>query len=133
MKLKDFNQLKKIMALTLSKNDAEALASLRAANKIIEKSGVTWERFFERAVRIDIEQDPDRPLSSAAQQKTGGNVDPNAQRINNAFKTIEDNDTRIYESDFIQSILEQWTSRNYLSERQQDALFMNERRALEHR
>ncbi len=127
MKLKDFNQLKKIMDRTLSENDHEALASLRAANKIIEKSGVTWGRFFDRAVRIDVEQDPERPVANNAK------VVPDAHtlKVNTAFETIEKYDSRRYESAFIQSLLEQWSSRAWLSEDQLDRLFENERRATE--
>lgn len=60
MKRKDFERLRKIMDLSRSENDAEALASLRAANAIIERAGATWGRFFDRAVRVDVEQDPER-------------------------------------------------------------------------
>jgi hypothetical protein len=60
MTRKDFDLLKKIMDRTRSESDYEALASLRAANRLIEKNGVSWERFFERSVRVEVEQDPER-------------------------------------------------------------------------
>lgn len=139
MKLAAFNKLKKIMDRTLSENDHEALASLRAANKIIADAGVSWERFFDRSVRIDVEQDPERPAdesfdpAASPPPKRVDAPDEDTRRIETAFTTIEEHDARRYEGEFIQSLLRQWGQRAWLSDKQKESLFDNERRATERR
>lgn len=62
MKLADFNRLKLIMARTFSDNDHEALAAIRAANKILAGAGdLTWERVLSRTVTVinEVEAGPD--------------------------------------------------------------------------
>lgn len=53
MNLADYRKLRKLMALTVSSNDAEALAALRAASALMLRGGVTWDTFFDRTVRIE--------------------------------------------------------------------------------
>lgn len=55
MKRADFDRLRKFMKLTQSENDAEALSAIRMANRVIERAEVTWDRFFDRAVRVEVE------------------------------------------------------------------------------
>jgi len=55
MKRKDFDLLRKFMKMTESDNDAEALVAIRKANGVIAKAEVSWDRFFDRAVRIEVE------------------------------------------------------------------------------
>lgn len=52
MNLADFRKLKAAMVLTASSNDGEALAAIRAANRILEASGLTWEGVFARTVTV---------------------------------------------------------------------------------
>lgn len=52
MKLADFNRLKKFMALTDSDVDAEAMGALKAANNLLRKESLTWERVLSRSVKI---------------------------------------------------------------------------------
>ena len=53
MKLSDFNRLRKLMAMTFSDNDTEALTSVRAANRLLKDNGLTWQRVFDRTVRVE--------------------------------------------------------------------------------
>lgn len=52
MPLKDLSALRGCMARTVSENDPEALAAIRAANRILLRNGYTWEHFFKRTVTI---------------------------------------------------------------------------------
>ena len=52
MKLADFNRLKKTLERTFSENDHEALASLRAANRILQADSLTWERVLNRSINV---------------------------------------------------------------------------------
>lgn len=52
MNLKDFQLLKKLMAASTSPADAEALSAVRAANALLAKNGVTWEKVFARTVTV---------------------------------------------------------------------------------
>lgn len=54
MTLDDFHRLKKLMALTISDFDPEALLALRAANAILIKYELTWERVLSRSVKIEM-------------------------------------------------------------------------------
>lgn len=47
-------KLIKLLNLTASSNDNEALVSVRMANQILKKNGVTWNQIFET---INIEDD----------------------------------------------------------------------------
>jgi hypothetical protein len=52
VKLDDFVRLKKLMSLTSSDSDAEALGAIRAANKVLTTSGYTWEMVLSRTVTV---------------------------------------------------------------------------------
>ncbi len=141
MRRADFERLKKIMDRTRSENDHEALASLRAANRIIEASGVSWERFFEKMVRIEVEENPEtveehqRTMPAGRQQHeveenperaTSRNAvtrDHGAESVKNrieaAFRAI---DARGRASSFVESLRTQWDEKGFLSPKQVKAL-----------
>lgn len=52
MNLKDFSKLKRLMAMTGSDSDAEALGAIRAANRVLFANGLTWEMVFKRTVSV---------------------------------------------------------------------------------
>lgn len=52
LSLKEFHQLKLLMARTTSPEDGEALTALRMANKILETHGLTWAKVFSRTVTV---------------------------------------------------------------------------------
>lgn len=53
MNSKDAERFIKLLNLTASDNDHEAIAALRAANNIRLKSGVSWESLFTRKVVVE--------------------------------------------------------------------------------
>lgn len=58
MKLAEYGRLRKLMQMTTSDNDHEALASLRAANAILAAHELSWERVFSRTVTVVNEFEP---------------------------------------------------------------------------
>lgn len=45
----DRNKMTKLLALTASDNDGEALNAIRAANRILKKEKLSWEKFLDVA------------------------------------------------------------------------------------
>lgn len=126
MKIKDFTTLKRLMMLTTSDNDIEALAALRKANTLLLANGVDWDRVFGRTVQVINEFEPaeDEPSKSAGRE---------ARMIDEAFAVLERKSLRNEAEDFIASLQEQWLTRRSLSEKQQEALFKFARNAEEGR
>lgn len=122
MKLKDFEKLQNLMEMTRSPVEAEALAAISYANKIIDKYELTWERIFKRLVTVvnDFESDPEDGRSVK---------DSEANRINSAFEILYDTDLKGTFADFIESLKEQWMSKRFLTTSQQESLFKAARRA----
>ena len=89
MKIDQFNTLKRIMQLSTSNNDAEALAALRKANAILAEAGVDWSRVFERCVTVvaEYESDPE-------QESSGSRDKDRTVEINEAFADVEKTDPR---------------------------------------
>ncbi len=54
MTFKDFNRLKKLMALTTSGVEAEALLALQGANAILLRNELTWERVLDRSIKVEL-------------------------------------------------------------------------------
>lgn len=121
MKLKDFSTLKRLMMLTTSDSDAEALAALRKANALLLANGVDWDRVFGRTVQVINEFEP-APDDDPDQERTRG-----AGMIDAAFETLAE--VRGGFADFITSLQDQWTKRRFLSDKQKEALFRAARNA----
>jgi len=118
MKLKDFLLLKKLMQLTTSESDAEALQALRRANAILSQNSVGWERVFDRLVTVvaDVEPAPVDDLSTEAERRAENS------EILAAFEIVEATNPKGDFGDFIQSLREQWDAKKSLSPKQRDAL-----------
>lgn len=127
MKLDDFAKLKKIMQLTTSDNDAEALSSIRMANAILKKTGLTWEEVFGRTVKVTEE------VEAADEVET--RVDPKAEAkkraIREAFDVVLGSRISPDFESFIRSLQRQFNSRGYLSLAQESALMKSARKVRE--
>lgn len=157
MKRKDFELLKKVLARTTSENDGEALTSLRMASKIMERNGVTWERFLDFTVRVDVEQDPSRPAPFEGQGTSVHRPPPRPSPQKRHFEPddLEDDPSPRDEApsgldqatingieaafrrleavqahtNFTRSLEAQWTERHYLSAEQLKWLWKAEARS----
>jgi hypothetical protein len=136
MKLADFGRLKKFMALAESDNDPEALAALRAANALIRREGLTWQRVLDRSVKVieEVEaapedySEPKQERSAKAYAHSREPVDNSGpgydvRAIDDAIATIErKSNLKGSFEDIITSIIEQHRAGKKLSYKQRDLL-----------
>lgn len=96
MNLKTYNQLRKLMQLTLSDNDTEALAALRKANALLREHSYDWNSAFDRLVKVEspVEMAAESGGASKPPAPRARSTDPDALRIDNAFEEIEERDPR---------------------------------------
>lgn len=93
-----FARLKKLLTLATSDNDAEALASWRAATALVAREGATWDMMMDRRVPVvnEVEAAPINPIVTALEKALAANPrDPT-----------------------LQSIAEQWCKQEYLTPNQ---------------
>lgn len=120
MKVTDFNLLKKLMGMTQSDNDQEALTAIRKANAILVVNKVNWDAVFSRLVSVDVEsveQFTDK-MSTASEDvnKAGRSL-----YIHNLLSEAAENARGTF-IDFVASLTEQFEARGTLSAGQIDAL-----------
>lgn len=113
MRLKDYFRLQKLMMMTTSENDNEALSALRSANTILKAESLDWNKVFARTVQVINEFEP----APSDQPGDGSDVDE-------AFATVMEG----HESEFISSLYDQWQRKRWLSPAQRDALFKTAQR-----
>lgn len=113
MEIKDITIFRKLMQLTLSDNDSEALLALRKANALLLKYNNNWEDFINGRVKG----------SAAAQQYTGGSSGIAPHIIDEAFDfLLRTLDKRNTFRSFIESLHTQWEEKAWLSDKQMSAL-----------
>lgn len=112
MKLADFQRLKKLMGLTFSEADGEALNALRAANRLLVAERLTWERVLDRTVQVGADVEP---AETAPTDGLSAEVDA-------AFETVLDTAGGSFRT-FVLDLHEQWTRHHHLSPNQLAALF----------
>lgn len=137
MNLADFNKMKKCMDRTFSENDAEALASIRAANKLIaaQGDGLDWSKVLDRVIRLDVESSTayDRDPRDDRDDHVEPSKEERDARVNEAFQTVLDDLKPGSFRDVIMSFNEQWTEKGFLSPKQREVLFKAMQRAGERR
>ena len=116
MKLADFERLKKIMDRTASPEDGEALASVRAANRILAAEGLTWTRVLSRTVIVVDEVEP-APRRDDDKRPSGA-ADAISSILDEAERTASGKTTM----DFIADLRRQHEEKGWLSPKQVAAL-----------
>lgn len=113
MNIKEFRLLQKLMAMTTSPVDGEALMAIRQANRLLGEASLTWEKVFAKTVTVvaEVEADPEPKVN-----------DPDAARIDSLFATIEDRELPDGLDKFVESLQEQWEKNRSLSPKQTAAL-----------
>lgn len=110
------SMLIKVLNLTTSPNDAEALAAARKANDLLKRGTTTWEALLNSGGSV-VAPDVD-------EGDLGGDDNAEARAIDEAFQTIfAYGNLRGSFEDFINSLHEQWQHRRSLSPRQKRSLF----------
>lgn len=54
----NFEKLRKLLALTMSDNDNEALNAIRHVNKLLKENNLTWDEFF--SIHLDLKQEVEK-------------------------------------------------------------------------
>lgn len=116
LSLKEFTTLKKLMALTTSTNDCEALVALRKANAVLAAHQLTWEQVFSRIVKVDgpaIEDvsQTDAPRSSSMERE-----------IEAALQTLVDTTKEGSFRDWVLDMAAKWEKDHYLTQGQREAV-----------
>jgi hypothetical protein len=113
----DFSRLRKLLALTTSDADGEALSAIRMANAILTRTKVHWFDVMDAAERVTEEQQPAPPRKSRV-----------AEEIDEAFDLVLATSQGAFR-EFILDLLEQWQDAGSLSPKQRAALLKAARRA----
>ncbi len=112
----DLERLVKLLALTASQHDGEALAAIRRANAVLDRLQIHWVELIdalakERTVIVEVERE------RVTQ----------ADRIDDAFDLVLSTATGSFR-DFIIDLLDQWRAKGSLSPKQLAALLRSEKR-----
>lgn len=116
MNLKTFDTFKKMMALTFSENDHEALASLRGANRLLTKEGLDWQRVLSRTVSVINEVEEAPPERTQPPHRDGSD---DRRLIAEAEEAVEDGSEI---AEFIGSLRSYYEERGHLTPNQRGAL-----------
>lgn len=102
----DMQKLSKLMMLTTSDNDYEALASLRKANSLVSAGGKTWSDL----------------LLSVTHKPSKDNTDDEFNVVLSVFEYCGEHITHQTTMDFLQSLERFYTKNGFLTFKQADAL-----------
>jgi hypothetical protein len=128
MPVKDFRQLEKLMGLTTSDNDAEALSALRMANTILKRHGYTWSSAFKRLVKVEnpLEGYMEAPSASverpAAPYREESLHESRKRRIKEVFEELDGVELGRHEG-FVASLKEWFEEKGWLTDAQRESLF----------
>ncbi len=111
--LTELTKIKKMMAMTTSSHDGEALNALKLVNGILKKHGITWDELLTKMVSADVE---------VAEVEEDPDVDNMAKNINMAFDELRGVDLGDFRN-YINSIEKYWLEHKYLSPAQRKPLF----------
>jgi len=110
----DLLRLRKLLAMTASDLDGEALNAMRMANAILTRAKVHWIEIFNAIENADAAKRPAPTVSD---------------EINSAFDTVLCSCREGGFRSFIESLQEQWERTGSLSPKQRGALFKAAKRA----
>lgn len=115
MNLKRFEIFIKLMRLTTSDQDGEALVALRKANAILMEANLDWEDLLRSKVTV---------RQTDQQPKPTGKVFNNANEINKMFEALFKKvpESSPFRSGFLNSLHEWWEDKGFLTEKQYNAV-----------
>lgn len=115
-KASDFEIFIKLMMLSTSPNDGEALTALRKANAKLHSIGRNWEELLRGKVAVS--DFPDAP-------SLGGDLRRGIKHTDAAIQIILDDlmsEVRGGFRDYIESVNEWWETRGYLTDKQYEVI-----------
>lgn len=116
MKAQKFEKFIKLMMMTQSSSEREALTAIRKANGLLMEANLNWDEFLRGKAKID-------GSAISNQASYGGKKYQNAVEIEamlNSVLSIIKQGTSFYT--FIQSLNEWWEGNGFLTEKQYNAL-----------
>lgn len=156
--LGELSQLKKLMAMTFSDNDPEALVALRKANGVLKKYSLTWDEVLSRSVqavstngvygtsepswgRGGSAQGQDTVVRHNGRSPFSGNGEPEEERselsvveqTRRAFDELRGTIPSGSFAIFIEDLEKDFKQKGYLTPRQREPLFKAVRRLREQR
>lgn len=120
------DRLVKLMMMTTSSFDAEALVAIRKANSLLSSSNANWQDVLRTGFSIHtFDYPPPRrpPPPSPSKRKKKKTIDPRADLINQMFETIlaEVSQSSSFR-EFIVDVQEKWETTGSLTPKQFDAM-----------
>lgn len=125
MNLKKFELFIKLMKMTSSSNDGEALNALRKANSILDEVNISWEELLRNRIKIKkIEAGPNPKYARGfASGGSSAKKYTNKQEIETMFAIVLDSvpkSSSFYS--FIKSLEDWWETKGFLTEKQYEKL-----------
>lgn len=121
--LADLGLLKKMLGLTASANDHEALTAIRKANSVLSKNKLTWDEVLSKTVVASYVADTVRqPTSHRVHDVEEDDEVDLSTEIKSAFATLRGKVKGDF-ANFITSLEEQFEEKGYLSPKQRRPLF----------
>lgn len=128
----DRQRLIKLMMMTTSTNDGEALTAVRKANAMLKVEGSDWSKFLSSPSSIGLDRRPQQPPPRPPMKPTGrGTTDthkyppPKDRFTDNDIPRMLQSLMRDTKGDFrnlIESLYQQWNDKHYLTERQYEVV-----------
>lgn len=116
----NLTRLIKLLMLTQSDQDFEALAALRKANAMLAAQNMNWEEFITNRITWREERkDPDSKKESKPKGKLYTDEDEINEYFDTLLTTVSPNDSFF---EFIQSVHEWWMDKGFLTERQYEVI-----------
>ena len=116
-----FDRFIKLMNMTASQSDSEALTALRRANAMLDEQNMTWEEFLRAKVKFKVEQIPVASTSDTDKGTQRPQRHTDADEINPMFElllaTVHDGFRN-----YIESVHEWWQSKGFLTQKQYDVI-----------
>ena len=120
MSLKEYEQFIKLMGMTSSQHDGEALNAMRLAWSLMAKHNIGWEEILRGKVTVTNQVAPFGPGSSPSSIPQGRAVISDAE-ARDIFETL-DRTVKGGFRDFVESIRTQWETEGWMSLKQHAAL-----------
>lgn len=130
----DRSKLAKVLALTASDKEGEAINAMRLANKMLEQAGLTWGAVLEQRAAVSIRVFDFTPGGDKGAFDTGDTPDPGTNKpvIDQMFATVFAVAPEGEFKDWLMSINDQWNRYQRLTPSQYDGLRRSYARVMRH-
>jgi len=115
--LADLTQLRKLMGMTGSDADGEALNALRMANRLLKKSDLTWSDVLDRCISVTTVNGGYQAQGASGddgfdEERNEGNLD---DTIQNAFDELRGVSMSASFRAFVDDVERKWNQTGYLT------------------